>query len=393
MVSVEEALGLVQEKVKQLGSETLPIGQCLGRVLAMDVFSKIDIPSFPQSAMDGYAVHSMGDIESGDTFTVIGEIQAGETNKLELIPGQAVRIFTGAAVPEDATTIVIQEVVIRNGDQIRIERDVEEGANIREQGEQIMSGDTGLQEGTVLTPSGIGFLAMMGYGRIKVIKKPKITVVVTGNELVPPGEELSYGEIYESNSVTLVAALENYGFPVIQVSFVKDSYEATLKDLKWAINESDVVITSGGISVGDYDFVGAAFRELEVEEHFYKVKQKPGKPLFFATKKDTVIFALPGNPASALTSLYYYILPALNQMIGKGFEGLKSYKLPLLGGYLKKGDRAQFLKGFLTEEGVEILDGQSSAMMHTYAITNVLIFIPAEVMGIENKGMVRVLTL
>ncbi len=393
MVSVEQALDLVQQKVKVLGNETLPIAQCLGRVLAMDVFSKIDIPSFPQSAMDGYAVNALGDIEIGDSFTLIGEVQAGDTQEVEIIPGQAVRIFTGAAVPKDATTVVIQEVVTRMEGQITVNKTVMDGANIREQGEQIMSGDTGLQEGTIVTPSGIGFLAMMGYAQMKVIKKPVIHLVVTGNELVAPGELLKYGEIYESNSVTLASALAQYGFPVTKIHFIKDTYKATLDGLQVALNESDVVITSGGISVGDYDFVGRAFRDLEVDEHFYKVKQKPGKPLFFATKKETVIFALPGNPASALTSLYYYILPALNQMSGKGFEGLKLSQLPLIGGYSKKGDRAQFLKGFLTKEGVEILEGQSSAMMHTYAITNALIYLPEDTSEVSEMERVTVLTL
>jgi molybdopterin molybdotransferase len=136
------------------------------------------------------------------------------------------------------------------------------------------------------------------------------------------------------------------------------------------------VIASGGISVGDYDFVGKAFRDLGVEEIFYKVKQKPGKPLFFAKKENTAVFALPGNPASALTGLYQYVLPSINKMSGHGFEGLKKANLPLIGGYSKKGTRAQFLKGFITSEGVEILEGQSSAMMHTYAVTNALIYIP-----------------
>ncbi len=393
MVSVEEALKIVEKQVKILGIEVLPISQCLNRVLAMDVFSKIDIPSFPQSAMDGYAVCSLGDIAEGDQFELIGEIQAGQTETIDLIPGKAVRIFTGAAVPPEATTVIMQEIVTKEGSKITIDKDVKEGVNIRERGEQIMSGDTGLQSGTKLTPSGIGFLAMMGYSEIKVVKKPSIHLVVTGNELVPPGQDLAYGEIYESNSVTLASALENYGFPVTKIHFVKDTYEETLDCLKTALSEADVLLTSGGISVGDYDFVGRALRELEVDEHFYKVKQKPGKPLFFATKNETVIFALPGNPASALTSLYYYILPALNQMSGNGFEGLSQLGLPLLSEYSKKGDRAQFLKGFITPEGVEILDGQSSAMMHTYAIANALIYLPAAQSLVNAKDEVLVLKL
>ena len=393
MVSVEKALELINENTNKLGSETLGIEKCLGRVLAMDVFSKVDIPGFPQSAMDGYAVNALQDIAEGDSFKLIGEVQAGYSKEIEIIPGQAVRIFTGAVVPKGSTTVVMQEVVTFKDGVITVNKAVVDGANIRAQGEQIVSGDTGLQEGTVLTPSGIGFLAMMGYSKVKVFKKPVIHLVVTGNELVSPGEELSYGQIYESNSVTLVAALENYGFPVAKIHFVNDTYNETLSCLQLSMNECDLLITSGGISVGDYDFVGRALKDLEVKEHFYKVKQKPGKPLFFGSYKKTLIFALPGNPASSLTSLYYYILPVLNKMIGKGFQGLKSNQVPLNGDYLKKGDRAQFLKGFLTNEGVEVLDGQSSAMLHTFAITNALVFIPENVFVVKDKELVTVLYL
>ena len=376
MITVEEAKGLVDQNIQVLDSEIVLISDSLGRVLASDVFSKIDIPGYPQSAMDGYAVNAVGDIAKGDSFKVVAEVQAGDTNSYEIQPGEATRIFTGAPNPNGGNTIVIQEIVSVDGDVITVAKAVKNGANLRERGEQIMTGDTGLQAGTVINPAGIGFLAMMGYDKVKVYKQPIIHVVVTGNELVQPGKELKHGQIYESNSVALVSAFKQYGYEVAKVHFVIDTYEDTYNNLKLALAEADVVIASGGISVGDYDFVGKAFRDLGVEEIFYKVKQKPGKPLFFAKKENTAVFALPGNPASALTGLYQYVLPSINKMSGHGFEGLKTANLPLIGGYSKKGTRAQFLKAFITPDGVEILEGQSSAMMHTYAITNALIYIP-----------------
>lgn len=376
MITVEEAKKLVEENINILGSEIVSISDSLGRVLASDVFSKIDIPGYPQSAMDGYAVNAVGDISKGDSFKVVAEVQAGDTNTYEIQPGEATRIFTGAPMPNGGNTIVIQEIVSVSDDVITVAKAVRFGANLREQGEQIMTGDTGLQMNTEITPAGIGFLAMMGYDKVKVYRQPIIHVVVTGNELVQPGNELKHGQIYESNSVALVGAFKQYGYEVAKVHFVKDTYDDTNETLRIALEEADVVIASGGISVGDYDFVGDAFRDLCVDEIFYKVKQKPGKPLYFAVKEGTAVFALPGNPASALTGLYQYVLPSVNKMSGHGFIGLKTTTLPLIEGYLKKGTRAQFLKGFITVNGVEILEGQSSAMMHTYAITNALIYIP-----------------
>ena len=376
MITVEEAKDLVDQNINILDAEIISITDSLGRVLASDVFSKIDIPGFPQSAMDGYAVNAVGDIAKGDSFKVVAEVQAGDTNNYEIQAGEATRIFTGAPMPKGGNTIVIQEIVSVDDNVITVAKAVTFGANLRERGEQIMTGDTGLQMGTEITPAGIGFLAMMGYDKVKVYRQPIIHVVVTGNELVQPGNELKHGQIYESNSVALVSAFKQYGYEVAKIHFVKDTYDHTNETLRIALDEADMVIASGGISVGDYDFVGAAFRDLCVDEIFYKVKQKPGKPLFFAKKDDTAVFALPGNPASALTGLYQYVLPSANKMSGRGFTGLKTVQLPLIGGYSKKGTRAQYLKGFVTPEGVEILEGQSSAMMHTYAITNALIYIP-----------------
>jgi len=383
MVTVEEAKDLINTHTEVLEVQKIRVSEALGYVLAEDIFSKIDIPGYPQSAMDGYAVNTDGNIVIGDQFEVVAEVQAGDVNLHAIQHGEAARIFTGAPVPDGATTVVIQEVVERNEETILVQKDVRYGANIRARGEQIMTGDTGLQNGTKITPAAMGFLAMMGYDRVKVYRKPVIHLVVTGDELVQPGKELQHGQIYESNSVTICGAVQSYGFEVTEVKFVKDTYEDTLKSLKASLEAADVVLASGGISVGDYDFVGKAFKELGVEEIFYKIKQKPGKPMFYAKHGNTAVFALPGNPASALTGFYQYVLPCLDKMIGLGFSGLKTKWVKMTDSFKKKGDRAQFLKGFVTDAGVEVLEGQSSAMMYSYAITNSIIYIPQDKMEVN----------
>ncbi len=376
MITVEEAKALVDSSIEQLESETVLLSDALGRVLMTAVCSKVDIPGFDQSAMDGYAVCAMEDIVKGTEYEVIDEIQAGDVKQRKLKTGQAMRIYTGAALPEGANTIIIQEIVHREGNRITLAKDVKKGMNVRLRGEQIAKGEEGLPAGYELTPAGIGFLAMMGHDRVEVVRKPVVYIVVTGNELVAPGKNLAFGQIYESNSVTIDAALRNTGFESKAILFVKDSRQDTYNAFKEALDNADVILSSGGISVGDYDFVGDVMQELGVEQVFYKVKQKPGKPLFFGRKGNKYVFALPGNPASALTGYYQYVLPALRKLAGKGFRGLEQKQMKLSGSYRKKGVRAQFLKAFAAGDTVRILEGQSSAMMHTYATSNALVYIP-----------------
>ena len=390
MVSIEEAIGLIEshvtptERVKEI-----EISDSLGCVLAMDVYSQINMPPFRQSAMDGYAVRA----HSSLSYTVIGEVKAGDGHEFTLNEGEAVRIFTGAPVPDDANAIVIQEHVNREQDRIHLEKEVTPNANIRAMGEQITEGELAVAKGTLIRPATVGFFASLGVTTVSVFEKPSIGIVVTGSELRPPGTKLEFGEIYESNATMLSSALRHSGYPEIATYQVSDSYEATVALLEKVISEHDVVLVSGGISVGDYDFVGSALNEIGVQEVFYKVKQKPGKPLFMGTLEDKLVFALPGNPASALSCFYVYALPALNILAGREEVHLERRTLRAMNTFSKRGDRPQFLKVSVSGGEVTVLDGQASSMIHTFSMANALGYLPAEVSEIKKGDNLEVLLL
>jgi len=347
------------------------------------------MPPFRQSAMDGYALN----LQNSDTYSVIDEVKAGDSHQPILNNGEAVRIFTGAAVPNTANAVVMQEKVTVENGTLNLRKIVLSEENIRPMGEQIKKGSVALKVGTKLTPAAMGYLASLGITEVEVYKKPTIAIVVTGNELTEPGNPLEYGKIYESNSIMLASALASLNYTDVSIHKVEDDYVNTRNLLNTIINENDLVLITGGISVGDYDFVGKALQELAVEEVFYKVKQKPGKPLFFGKKETTRVFALPGNPAAALSCFYIYTYPALQKM-----SGIKNYHLAKTtaksaSSFIKKGDRAQFLKALITNDRVEILEGQSSAMLQTFALANAFVYVSEEQSNIAIGDNVQVIHL
>lgn len=357
--------------------------------LSEDVISPINMPPFKQSAMDGYAVH----VHSFNTYNLIGEIQAGDANKITLKPGEAIRIFTGAAVPETATAVIMQEKVIAEENSIIVNEGIVIASNIRPIGEQVKKGNLALKNGTKLTPAGIGFLASLGITYIEVYKKPSIAIVTTGNELIAAGSPLKYGQIYQSNSVMITSALNSLGYHDVSNFKVKDDYNDTYNLLETISTNFDVILISGGISVGDYDFVGTVLEALNVNEIFYKINQKPGKPLYFGKKGNVSVFALPGNPAAALSCFYIYVHPALELLSGN-----INYKLPKTlkksnSSFIKKGNKAQFLKAIVNQEKVTILEGQSSAMLQTFALANALVYMPSELKSISINDAVEVILL
>lgn len=373
MTTVEAALNFIENSVTTCPAVHIPVPQLVGRILAADIVSPIDMPGFNQSAMDGYAVR-IGDDKS--SFMQVGEVQAGAAQSFTLKPGEAVRIFTGACVPDDADTVVQQEWTEVNGNEITVDRLIEIGKNIRPKGEQLKTGERALKKGTIITPAGVGFLAGLGITEVLAIPSPKIALITTGNELVQPGTPLKTGQIYESNGVMLTTALHDFGFTPSINKTVEDNYEHTKNSLAETLNKTDALIITGGISVGDYDFVKKALTEIGVEEIFYKISQKPGKPFFCGKKNKKMVFALPGNPAAALICYYIYVLPALQKMSGKAFEGLPQQKAKLTTDYTPKGTRALFLKANLNGNTVAIAPRQSSAMLDTFATANALIYIP-----------------
>jgi molybdopterin molybdotransferase len=390
MISVEEAFELLENNVIPTQISILcKTTNALGLVLAEDVSSPINMPPFRQSAMDGYALN----IHNGSSYTIIDEVKAGDGHQPILKAGDAVRIFTGSAVPNTANTVVIQEKVTADKNQLQLNNPVKLKENIRSKGEQIKEGDIALKKGTKLTPAAIGFLLTLGIIEVTVFKKPKIGLVITGNELIKAGQPLSYGKIYESNSGMLYTGLLGLGYTDVTQYKVKDDYYSTVMILDKVISENDMILITGGISVGDYDFVGKALLELGTEQVFYKVKQKPGKPLFFGKRKNKPIFALPGNPASALSNFYVYVHPALEKLSGNLNFSINKGKAFLSDEYLKKGDRAQFLKAYHKNGEVSILEGQSSAMLHTFAIANAIVYIPGEVSKYSKGDLITVLHL
>ncbi|MBD3637908.1 MAG: molybdopterin molybdotransferase MoeA [Crocinitomicaceae bacterium] len=389
MISVEDALDLVEKNVQQSASRAIAVKDALGLILAEDVASPIDMPPFSQSAMDGYAVNYDPAIEM---YTVIAEIPAGSSKSYELVRGEATRIFTGGPVPKSANMVIRQEDVNVVGSQISF-TPAAEGANIRPKGEQIKTGEIAMKAGSELNPAAIGYLSTLGITEVRVYPRPRVAILTTGNELVAPGKELKYGQIYESNSIMLEAAFNYYGFRDISQVTIPDNYEDTVEAIQSTLNRCNILVLSGGISVGDYDFVGKALRETGVKEVFYKVKQKPGKPIFFGIYKDKLVFALPGNPAAAMTSFYLYILPTLNKWTGGDFVGCSKTELPLSTDYTRKGQRTEILKAYATEDEVKILGAQSSAMLGSFAEANALVVITEDVEHVSKGQFVVTLLL
>ena len=390
MITVEEAFKLVKNNITPNEKTILiELNNSLGYVLALDVFSPINMPPFRQSAMDGYALN----LHNKSNYKIIDEIKAGDEHQPILNKGEAVRIFTGSAVPKTANTVIMQEKVTVKGILLSINNTVSKNKNIRPLGEQVKEGALALKKGTKLTSAAIGFLLALGIYEVSVYDKPKIGIVTTGNELVEAGQKLTYGKIYESNSGMLQNGLKALGFSKVTVNKIKDDYQTTLKSLEKIISKNDMVLISGGISVGDYDFVGKALLEIGTKQIFYKVKQKPGKPLFFGKLNSKPVFALPGNPASALSNFYIYVHPALERLSGNINFSINKGIAILDSDFIKKGDRVQFLKAHHENGKVTILEGQSSAMLHTFATANVLVYKPCNINDYVKGDTVQIIHL
>ena len=368
MISVKEAIVKIKDNTKKSKTHALSINDALNHVLAEDIHSQINMPPFDQSAMDGYALH----MHDSSVYELIGETKAGDTSAYTLKSGQAIRIFTGGMVPAGADAVAKQEIVTKTEQKISINEAVSPQANIRPMGEQIKQGDHAFSKGTLLNAGAVGYLATLGRTHVEVYQRPQITIIATGNELTKPGQPLEGGKIYESNTFMLKAALQGTGFDA-KIQTVHDDYTATRNTIEQALNVSDLLILTGGISVGDYDFVGDALDEIGVQNIFYKVKQKPGKPLYFGKKEDKMIFALPGNPAAALSCFYVYVLSALNQIMGKENSELRTAKLKLKTPYRKSANLTHFLKAHMHNGEVEILPAQSSAMLSSFIQANCII--------------------
>ena len=382
MISVKQAINTIENESKPLSGELINVKHSIGHCLNQDIISEIDMPPFNQSAMDGYALNYDSYL---NTYRVIGEIKAGDDcSRFILQKGECIRIFTGAAVPKSATTIIQQEWCNNKNNVLSFNKKIKDSLNIRNKGEQIRQGDTILNKNHLINPASIGLISTVGINNINIIRKAKVAIVITGDELIKTTDEIKEGSIFESNSSMLCGALNKYGYDNINIYFTKDTRQDTESAISQAIKENDLILVSGGISVGDYDFVKFAFDKLNVKKQFYKINQKPGKPMFFGTKDDKYIFGLPGNPGASLTCFYIYVLRCLS-IISKKEYPLSQIKVKLTSAYIKKSSRSEFIKANVKNNQAEICSHQSSAMLLSFAKANALVFIDESVSEVSNK--------
>jgi molybdopterin molybdotransferase len=317
LIEYPEAERLVLENVSLLPAEKVPLVGARGLALAEDLRARFDSPPFDNSAVDGYAVRS-ADAVAGRSFRVVDEAPAGRPATKSVGEGEAVKIFTGGVIPEGADAVVMVENTSGWGEEFELEKAASPGQNVRRGGEDVREGDVILKKGTEIGPPEIALAATQGYGGLPVYRRPKVVVLSTGTELVDPGSrDLERGEIYDSNSFAVISQAHEAGAEARRISAASDEADVIRDAVKEALETADVVVTSGGVSVGEKDLVKGTMLELGVEQVFWGVRFKPGKPLFFGLRGDARLFGLPGNPVSAMVCFELFVRPALMKMMGR----------------------------------------------------------------------------
>jgi molybdopterin molybdotransferase len=369
--AIDEALALVLARARPLGAEDVPIARAAGRIVAEPALAVTDLPPFDSSAMDGYAVRAA---DTPGALTVVGHSAAGKPEARTLGVGEAIVISTGAVVPAGADAVVPVE---RTSGNVEVEA-VSAGDNVRPRGGDARAGDVVVGAGDVLRPAQLGALAAAGVAAVRCARRPRVIVLATGSELRAPGEPLAPGEIYESNTVLLAAQLESAGAEVTVHDPVSDDEDATRAALERGL-ESDVFVTSGGVSVGPHDLVRGALAGLGAEEIFWRVAVKPGKPIAFAVRGDTLVFGLPGNPVSSLVGFELFVRPALLALQGARDPG-PAYLPGRLGTTVRRNEHRDELVRARTriEDGAVVLDpltGQESHMIVRSAAASALVLV------------------
>jgi len=377
LITVDQALSHILDLASPVEeTELIHIENASDRVLAEALESTINVPGYDNSAMDGYAVRSAECAEAGVSLRVSQRIPAGQTGvKLEM--GTAARIFTGAPVPEGADAVVMQELCQQQGDNVSVNTVVKAGENIRRAGEDIEKGDVILKAGACIRPQEQGLIASVGVADVSVKRKLKVATFFTGDELVEPGNELAQGQIYNSNRYTLKGLLQSAGCEVIDLGIVPDTLEATLDVLKRATANADLVLTSGGVSVGEEDYVRIALEQLG-ELTMWRINMKPGKPVAFGHVDNTLFMGLPGNPVSVFVTFLVFACPLILKM--QGAENYSSNELLIRSGFEWKGvKRQEYLRAKVRqdESGVyaEIYPHQGSGVLSSASWADGLVIV------------------
>jgi len=392
MITVDLAISIVLGCVKPLGAETVPLERAHRRVLAEDVRADIDLPPFDRSRMDGYAMHSSDVRTAPATLRVVGEIAAGEQFERRVNPGEAVKIFTGAPVPAGADAVQKIEVTRANGQTVEILEPVSPGQFITPHASEVASGEIVAKAGQEIGPAEMAVLASFGYSAVRVGRSPRVAVMSTGSELIDVSSKPTGAQIRNSNSYTLAAYAERAGARVDILDTVVDTAAATRDALVRAADNRDVVITSGGVSMGDYDLVKAALKEIGAEIYFDKVMIRPGKPIVFAKRANTYFFGLPGNPVSTSVTFNVFVRPAIRSMQGEASPALPTVRARLSKVVKDSSSRRSYLPARLViEEGqavVEPLRWGGSSDLVAFVRANAMIIVPEDVHEIAERDLV-----
>jgi molybdopterin molybdotransferase len=403
MIDHEDALALVLAAAKTLAAESVPLSRALGRTLARDVKAREDVPPFTKATMDGYALRAgdtgLASATTGAggravTLQVLEDLAAGRSSRTTVGPGQAVRIMTGAPLPRGADAVVMVENTEASGRSVAVRREVRPGDNIGRAGEDLKKGEIALERGTVIGPAETGMLAAVGLARVPVTRRPKLAVIATGDEIVEPGQPKRPGQIRNSNGPALTAMAARAGAEAIYLGIARDRTPSLSSKLARA-RGADILVLTGGVSVGDYDLVKDELRAAGVRPVFWQVRIKPGKPVFFGVRGRELVFGLPGNPTSAMVTFHLFVRPAVERMLGRKVQGGGTATAVLTEDIVLKPGRKQFLRGLLEDRGpilrVAPYGDQRSGVLRSMVRSRVLIVVPADVSRLEAGQEVEII--
>ena len=380
MIPVAEAIQRITGAFDPLAAETVSLSQACGRVLAEDVLARTTQPPFDVSAMDGYAVRADDLTQTPATLRQIGAVPAGQHFEGEVGAGETVRIFTGSRMPSGADTVVIQENTTTEGDQITIVKTPNKGQFVRPGGLDFRAGEIGLKAGQRLTPRAIGYAASMNHPWLTVRRKPRVAILATGDEIVMPGDPIGANQIVSSNSHALAAAVQSYGGEPFSLGIAPDERQG-LKTMAAGARGADILVTTGGASVGDHDLVQSVLGEIGLELDFWKIAMRPGKPLIFGRIGDTRLLGLPGNPVSALVCALIFLRPAIFRMLGLEEAGPTILPARIDCALPANDERQDYLRATLQRTdngalGVSPFKRQDSSMISLLANSEALIVRP-----------------
>lgn len=395
MIPVAEAISRITGAFEPLPGETVSLAEACGRVLAEDILARTTQPPFDVSAMDGYAVHADDVEDVPKTLKQIGNVPAGQHFEGDVGRGETVRIFTGSRIPSGADTIVIQENTKAEGDQITISVSPKKAQFIRPAGLDFSAGDIGLKAGQLLTPRAIGFAASMNHSWLTVRRKPRVAILATGDEIVMPGAPIGPNQIVSSNSHALAAAVQIYGGEPFSLGIAPDDRQG-LKAMAAGARGADILVTTGGASVGDHDLVQSVLGEIGLELDFWKIAMRPGKPLIFGSIGDTRVLGLPGNPVSALVCALIFLRPAIGRMLGLTDDAATEMTARIDRALAANDERQDYLRATLrADDGGELLaspfERQDSSMISLLAKSEALIVRPPFDPPLAEGDMVKVI--